>query len=148
MRTRFNTLRPEQNAWNVASYIIKCIFLKKGCCVLIEIFLKFVPNGPNGNESAFIRQWLKTVQISYYLHQHWPRSIMPQLRWNDQQKSLYLSYGLDGPGNRYLPLRTLLWEFWYALIGQHAVLMQVLQLPLSWKGIWKLELFLNLTHSQ
>ena len=40
-----NTLRPGQNGRNFADDILKYIFSDENCCILIEISLKFDPNG-------------------------------------------------------------------------------------------------------
>ena len=35
--------------------IFKCFFLNENCCILIEISLKFVPNGPIDNKPALVQ---------------------------------------------------------------------------------------------
>ena len=46
---RFNTLRPSQNGPHFPDDIFKRIFLNAKWCILINISLKFVPQGPINN---------------------------------------------------------------------------------------------------
>ena len=47
-----NTLRPHLDGRHFADNIFKWIFAKKYVCILIEISLKIVPNGPIDNKST------------------------------------------------------------------------------------------------
>ena len=51
----WNTLRLRQNGCHFPDEIFKCIFLNENVWVLIEISLKFVPNGPINNIPALIQ---------------------------------------------------------------------------------------------
>ena len=46
-------MNPEQNGRLPADSIFRCIFLKENVCILIEISLKFVPEGLIDDMSAF-----------------------------------------------------------------------------------------------
>ena len=50
----FNTLRPRQNGRHFADDMFKCIFLNENIWILIEISLKFVPQGPINNIPALV----------------------------------------------------------------------------------------------
>ena len=50
--TTFNTLKPIQHGYHVANDIFMFIFLHEKYCTLIQISLKFVPNGPINNMPA------------------------------------------------------------------------------------------------
>ena len=49
-----NTLRPRQNGRHFPDDIFKWIFLNENLSILIDISLKFVPNGPINNIPALV----------------------------------------------------------------------------------------------
>ena len=50
-----STLRQRQNGRHFADVLFKCVFLKENMCVVIEISLKFIPEGPIDNKSALVQ---------------------------------------------------------------------------------------------
>ena len=52
---RVNTLLPEQNGWHLADNTLESNFLKEKFNILIQISLKFVPEGPTDNQPALIQ---------------------------------------------------------------------------------------------
>ena len=50
-----NTLRPRRNGWHFAEDIFKCIFLNENTSILIDISLKFVPEGRINNMLALVQ---------------------------------------------------------------------------------------------
>ena len=50
-----NTLRPRQNGRHFADDIFRCIFFNEIGCILINISLKSVPNGPINNIPALVQ---------------------------------------------------------------------------------------------
>ena len=56
-------MNPEQNGRHPANGIFRCIFLKENGCILIEISLKFVLQGPIDDMSPL-------VQVMAWCHQH------------------------------------------------------------------------------
>ena len=51
----FNKLRLTQNGCHFADGIFKAIFLNENFCMLIQICLKFIPNGPNNSNPALVQ---------------------------------------------------------------------------------------------
>ena len=49
-----NTLRPRQNGRHFPDNFFKCIFVNEKFCILLQISLKFVPNGPIDNNPALV----------------------------------------------------------------------------------------------
>ena len=47
-----NTLKPRKNGHHFADDVFKCIFLNENVWILLQISLKFVPNGPINNISS------------------------------------------------------------------------------------------------
>ena len=54
----------KQNVRHLTDDIFKCIFLNEKFCILIQITLKVVPNGPTDNKSIFT--W-KKVRIYVWI---------------------------------------------------------------------------------
>ena len=52
--TCLNSSSPEQNGGHLADDISKCIFVNEKFCILIKIWLKFVPKGPIDNNPALV----------------------------------------------------------------------------------------------
>ena len=50
-----NSSPPGQNGRHFPDDILKCIFMNENFCILIEISLKFVPNGPIKNIPALVQ---------------------------------------------------------------------------------------------
>ena len=50
-----NSSSPGQNGRHFANDIFKCIFVNEKCCILIQIWLKFVPEGPIDNKSTLVQ---------------------------------------------------------------------------------------------
>ena len=71
-----NTLKPRQNGRHFADDIFKCIFLNENVWILIEISLKFIPNGPINNIAALVqimawrrsgdKPWSEPMMIKVY----------------------------------------------------------------------------------
>ena len=53
--TWVNTLKPRQNGCHFPYDILKCIILTENICILIEISLNFVTNGPINNTLALFK---------------------------------------------------------------------------------------------
>ena len=52
----FYSSPPGQNGYHFTDYTYKCIFMNENfCIVMIQISLKFVPQGPTDNNPAFIQ---------------------------------------------------------------------------------------------
>ena len=49
-----NLFPPEENGCHFADVIFRNIFANEKFCILIEISLKFVPNGPSDNNPALV----------------------------------------------------------------------------------------------
>ena len=45
----------EENGRHFADDIFKCILLNENCCIFIQVSLKFVPKGPNENNSVLVK---------------------------------------------------------------------------------------------
>ena len=52
---QFDTMKPEQHGRHFAADIFKCIFLNENFCILIEIWLRLVPEGLIDNKSALVQ---------------------------------------------------------------------------------------------
>ena len=50
-----NTLRPRQDGRHFPDDIFKLIFFNENCCILFQISLKYVPNGPFNNNTALVQ---------------------------------------------------------------------------------------------
>ena len=70
------TLSCEQNGCHFTDDIFKWNFVNGNCCILIEIRLKFVTEGPIENMSALVQIMTWCPQAtSHYLNKWWARSI-------------------------------------------------------------------------
>ena len=50
----FNSSPPGQNGCHFADNVLRCIFVNEKLCILIKIWLKFVPKGPINNNPALV----------------------------------------------------------------------------------------------
>ena len=72
-----NSSSPGQNGRHLADDIFKCNFLNEKFCILIQIALKFVPEGTIDNKWALVQvmAWRRTGdKPSHNLNQCWPSS--------------------------------------------------------------------------
>ena len=53
-RHKLNSSPPGQNGRHLADQIFRCIFVNEKFCILIEISMKFVSNGPIDNNPALV----------------------------------------------------------------------------------------------
>ena len=60
--TCFNSSPPGQNGRHFLDDIFKCIYMNRKSCILIQISLKFDPNGPTDNKSVLVQvmAWCRT----------------------------------------------------------------------------------------
>ena len=76
----FNTVKPEQDGHHFADIILKCILLNENYCILIQISLKFVPEGSNDNKSTLVQVMACVSLMSSHnlinLNPFWPSSMM------------------------------------------------------------------------
>ena len=53
----FNTMMSEQIGLNFADYMLKWSLLNEEYCILLNVLLKFVHNGPIDHKSILVQAW-------------------------------------------------------------------------------------------